>query len=30
MGKKKHTVFKNVMISLGCAAFAGVYGVAGC
>lgn len=30
MGKKKHTAFKNVMISLGCAAFAGVYGVAGC
>lgn len=30
MGKKKHTAFKNVMISLGCAAFAGVYGLAGC
>lgn len=28
-GRKKHTVFKNVMISLGCALFAVVYAAAG-
>lgn len=29
-GRKKKSTFKNVMISLGCAAFAGVYGIGGC
>ena len=28
--KKKKSTFKNVMISLGCAAFAGIYGIGGC
>lgn len=30
MGKKKHSALKNVMISLACAACAGVYGLGGC
>ena len=28
--KKRKSTFKNVMISLGCAAFAGIYGIGGC